>query len=247
MFKIENLSTTLHHKKVLDNISLEVGHGQLAILLGPSGVGKSTLLRAMNNLAPVDQGVISLDGKALDITQINKTHTIGMVFQHFNLFENMTALENISVVLEHVIKADKQTAQAQAQELLIKYGLHDYTSRYPSQLSGGQKQRLALARTLATKPQVVCLDEPTSALDPLLTKAVADTIKELVENNYCVIVATHDLGLVKQLKGTLYLMHEGSVVESAYSSEYYAHSEKFHFITAFMHGEKSSITSGHAS
>lgn len=241
MLKIENLSKTIRGKKILDNISLSVGECELAILLGPSGVGKSTLLRILNNLESFDSGKISLDGKALDISQVHKTHLIGMVFQGFNLFEHLTALENITLALEHVLKQDKKNAISKAQKLLKHYGLLEYAKSYPSQLSGGQKQRLALARTLAIQPKVICLDEPTSALDPLLTNAVADEIKELTSQNFIVIITTHDISLLKKLSGTIYLMKAGTIVESARTQDFSAYPEKFEQINNFVSGRNSNI------
>lgn len=234
MLKIENLSATMHHKKVLNDISFQVKPGEVAILLGQSGVGKSTLLRVLTNVQPYNQGTVSYNGKLINLAQVNATHLIGMVFQQFNLFENLTAKENITLVLEKIMKKNKNDAAHEANALLQSYGLAEYASHYPSQLSGGQKQRLALARTLATKPHIICMDEPTSALDPLFTKTVAHTIKDLARKNYTVIVATHDLGLVQQLDGTLYLMHEGSIAASANAKEYFATPEKYPHIKEFM-------------
>jgi len=234
MLKIENLSKSIKGKKILDQLSLTVGKGQLAILLGPSGVGKSTLLRTLNNLEPIQEGTVHLDGKPVDLSAVNKTHTIGMVFQSFNLFEHLTALENITLALEHVLKTSKATAQEEAYALLKDYGLLECANQYPAQLSGGQKQRLALCRTLATHPHVVCLDEPTSALDPLLTKYVAETIQTLIKKNLIVLVATHDLGLLSQLTGTIYLMEKGRIVEQASTQEFYEKKGKFPKLNQFV-------------
>lgn len=161
MLSIKNISKSYHNKKILDDVSLEVQKGEIAVLLGASGVGKSTLLRILNNLETLDNGSVSLDGKTLDISTVNKTHTVGFVFQNFNLFDHLTVLENITLALEKVLNKSVKESNTIAHELLAHYGLADKAKSYVSGLSGGQKQRLALARTLALKPQVVCLDEPT--------------------------------------------------------------------------------------
>ncbi len=236
MLNIENLTKSINGKKILDHLTLQVDKGHLAILLGPSGVGKSTLLRILNGLETFDQGTVTLDSKTVDLSAVSKTHTIGMVFQHFNLFEHLTAVENVTLALEHVLKKDPQLALQEAQTLLRDYGLLACADQYPSQLSGGQKQRLALCRTLATHPHVVCLDEPTSALDPILTKHVAETIETLVKNDLMVLIATHDLGLVSQLKGTLYLMAEGRIVEKATTDELHENPEQFPQLNQFVGG-----------
>ena len=219
MLKIKNVNKHFDGKKILDNVSLSVGKGEIAILLGASGVGKSTLLRILNNLETIDTGTVELDDKPLDLSQVNKTHTVGFVFQSFNLFDHLTVEENIILALEKTVGKSHQEAHAIAKKLLEHYGLADKATAYPADLSGGQKQRLALARTLALKPKVVCLDEPTSALDPLLTAYVASNIQELAKEGYIVLVATHDTSLLERLACTIYLMHEGKIIEWATSAE----------------------------
>jgi polar amino acid transport system ATP-binding protein len=156
MLKLNALTKTYHGKNILDHVSLNVGKGEVAILLGSSGVGKSTLLRILNNLESLDSGSITLDGKPLDLQQVNKDHTVGIVFQNFNLFEHLTVQENITLALEKTSGKSKKEAQAIARALLKRYGLEDKANNYVTQLSGGQKQRLAIARTLALKPKIVC-------------------------------------------------------------------------------------------
>jgi len=237
MLKIEKLCKTFDHKKILNNIDLTVHKGEIAVLLGQSGVGKSTLLRVLNALETADTGTILLDGKALDLAKIPHEHTVGMVFQHFNLFEHLTVEQNITLALEKVMGKTDQESILIAQDLLQRYGLEGKNDMYVSQLSGGQKQRLAIARTLALKPKIVCLDEPTSALDPLLTTHVANTIQKLADEGYIVLVASHDVALLERLTCSIYLMQNGSIVESAKSDEFKHYKSKFPLISKFVAGE----------
>lgn len=199
MLIIKNLTTYFGTKKILDTITLHIKKGEIAVLLGPSGVGKSTLLRVLNNLEHVDQGIITLEDAPLTLKSQSKQRKIGMVFQQFNLFDNLTVCENITLALTKVLGQSSTQANEAAQKLLSHYGLEQKTSCYPHDLSGGQKQRLALARTIALKPEVICFDEPTSALDPLLTSFVAKNIRELAQQGYIVLVATHDVSLLELL------------------------------------------------
>jgi polar amino acid transport system ATP-binding protein len=236
MLQINNLSKKFGHKIILDNVSLEVPTGHIALLLGASGVGKSTLLRILNNLETADAGQVELNGSRLDLAAVNKTHIIGMVFQQFNLFEHMTVEQNITFALEKALGLSKEKAHERAHQLLKKYGLEDKAHVYASQLSGGQKQRLAIARTLALKPKVVCLDEPTSALDPSLRTSVANAIQELAEENYTVLVASHDTSLIKQLNCTIYLMDQGKIVEAANSQDFWKNPASYPLIKYFVEG-----------
>lgn len=237
MLKIKNLSKSFNNKKVLDNISFDVKNGEIAVFLGQSGVGKSTLLRILNNLESYEDGEIILNNKPLDLKKANEEHLIGMVFQQFNLFEHMTVERNITFVLEKSAKKNCHDAKLIAQDLLKKFGLLDKANLPVTELSGGQKQRLAIARTLSLKPQVVCLDEPTSALDPMLTGFVANNIEELRNQNYTVLVTTHDIALIERLECTIYLMDSGKIVESTLSQEYFAHPEQYPLIEKFVTGK----------
>lgn len=220
MLTITNLTKKFGAKTILNSINLTVKPGEIAILLGQSGVGKSTLLRVLNNLESSDSGTITVNGAILNPKTMNQRHLIGMVFQHFNLFDHLTAEQNITLPLELVLKKSSDQARALAHTLLAHYGLQEFTHAYPNQLSGGQKQRLALARTLALKPTIICLDEPTSALDPLLTTHVAHTIQELAHEGYMVLVATHDTALLEKLQCTIYLMKHGSIIERISSADF---------------------------
>lgn len=242
MLIIDALSKKIGAKVILDKVRLQVPHGHIALLLGSSGAGKSTLLRILNGLEPYDHGTIRLDGQPLDVAAAHKSHKVGMVFQHFNLFDHLTVLQNISLALEKVMGKSKQEAEAIAYRLLQEYGLQERANKYPAQLSGGQKQRLALVRTLAVQPSVVCLDEPTSALDPILTKQVAHTIKQLAQQGFIVLVASHDIGLVRQLPCTIYLMDHGAIEEVASSDEFANNPDKFPRLAAFVMGQSFSAS-----
>ncbi len=237
MLHLKNLNKKFGTKKVLNTINVSVDHGLIAVFLRPSGVGKSTLLRVLNNLDKLDSGFVLLDGKTLDLQKVNKEHTIGMVFQSFNLFNHLTVLQNITLALENVLGKNKKEAEKIAHELLKQYGLSDQTNKFPRQLSGGQKQRLALIRILALKPKVICLDEPTSALDPLLTAQVAKNIQELAKQGYIILIATHDTTLLEKLACQIYLMKDGKIIESANSTEFYKNKKQFPKINDFVNGD----------
>lgn len=232
MLEIKNLSKKFNQKVVLNNVSLSVKPGEIAFLLGASGVGKSTLLRILNKLETADSGTITLNQKPL----YENPHAVGMVFQQFNLFEHMTVERNITFALEKAAKMTCTEAQAIARTLLDKYGLLDKAHLYVSQLSGGQKQRLAIARTLALKPYVICMDEPTSALDPLLTNYVAQAIQELGREGYVVLVASHSIALLRQLNCTIYLMDKGTIVQTASSPEFNHNEGAYPLIKKFVDG-----------
>jgi polar amino acid transport system ATP-binding protein len=236
MLRVEHLNKSFNGKKILDNVSFEIKKGHIGLFLGQSGVGKSTLLRIFNNLETYDSGSIDLDGMKLDLATVNTTHTVGMVFQQFNLFEHLTVKENITLTLIQVMNKSEREANKIALEYLQHYELADKADLYPSQLSGGQKQRLALARTLVTSPQVVCLDEPTSALDPLLTNYVAKNIQDLAHSGLTVLVATHDISLLQKLSCTIFLMHNGKIIERASSSEFRTSPSTFPHIDRFIQG-----------
>ncbi len=236
MLKINKLCKKFNGKIVLDSISLNVKPGTIAVLLGPSGVGKSTLLRILNNLEIPDSGTIMLDGQALDLKIVNRSHIVGMVFQQFNLFENLTVEDNIILPLEKTTNISHEEAVKIARLLLEHYGLADKASSYPASLSGGQKQRLAIARAVALKPKIICFDEPTSALDPLLTNHVAASIQELAHKQFIVLVATHDTTLAQRLQSTIYLMKSGSIIASVDSKDFYTNRANYPEVDQFLAG-----------
>ncbi|MGL5642848.1 MAG: amino acid ABC transporter ATP-binding protein, partial [Paraclostridium sp.] len=197
MIKIKNIKKKFGKNEVLKDINLNINKGEIVAILGPSGSGKSTLLRCLNLLEEPNGGEIIFNeenilSKKCDINVVRQN--IGMVFQNFNLFPNMTVLENIIVAPMKVKKISKQEAIGDALNLLDRVGLLDKQNAYPSQLSGGQKQRIAIARALAMKPDVMLFDEPTSALDPEMVKEVLDVMKELANEGMTMAVVTHEMG-----------------------------------------------------
>jgi len=238
MLQLKNISKSFGPKKIIDTVSVDVKQGHIALFLGESGVGKSTLLRIISNLETLDTGTIILDSKNVDPKILNEQHLVGMVFQQFNLFEHMTVQENITFPLERVLGIARDKAIAIAHALLNSYGLIDKKDIYTNQLSGGQKQRLAIARALALKPRIICLDEPTSALDPLLTNYVAHEIQKLAHENYIVLVASHDTMLIEKLACTIYLMKSGKIIETAESKDFWLNKEKYLQLNAFVKGEQ---------
>jgi polar amino acid transport system ATP-binding protein len=234
MLTINNLSKKYHSQVILDNVSLEVKKGEIALLLGESGVGKSTLLRILNNLETADSGTVHIDGALVDLTSVNKEHSVGMIFQQFNLFGHYTVEQNITMPLEIVLKKSKKEAHELAQKLLIHYGLESKADLLVTQLSGGQKQRLAIARAIAMSPKVLCADEPTSALDPLLTNFVAKNIQQLADQGLTIVVASHDTALISHLRCTIYLMKAGKIVETATSRDFGMNKNHYPLISAFV-------------
>ncbi len=215
------------HKKfgklhVLKGINMNVEKGEVVVIIGPSGSGKSTLLRCINRLEEPTQGKIILDG--IDITDpkinINKIRQrIGIVFQQFNLFSHLTALENITLPLRVVKKIPKDEAEKIALKFLRKVGLEDKADHYPHQLSGGQQQRVAIARALAMNPEVMLFDEVTSALDPELVKEVLDVMKQLARDGMTMIVVTHEMGFAREVGDRVIFMDNGKIVEEGTPEE----------------------------
>lgn len=234
MLTVKNLKKKIGLKTLLNDVSFELPKGQIGIFLGGSGVGKSTLLRVLNHLETYDSGEFALEGEPLNLSKANKEHTMGMVFQHFNLFEHLSVLENITLSLVKLQKKSKTEATQIAKDLLISYGLEAKIHDSVHKLSGGQKQRLAIARTLALNPRVICLDEPTSALDPLLTNQVIHYISEMANQGRTVLIATHDMNLVKKLEGTLFLMNEGQIVERVSISQYHKNPQNYQLVNQFI-------------
>lgn len=212
---------------VLKGITLEVNRGEVMCLIGPSGSGKSTFLRCINHLERVDGGRLSVDGVIVGYREHNgKLHElkpseaakqrsgIGMVFQKFNLFPHMTALENVISGMVRVQKIDKDLAIKEGRALLERVGLGDKAAHYPAHLSGGQQQRVAIARSLAMKPKLMLFDEPTSALDPELVGEVLDVMKELAQSGMTMVVVTHEMGFAREVADSLVFMDNGVVVEA---------------------------------
>ena len=216
MINVENLSKNFGNLKVLKNISTTINKGEIISIIGPSGSGKSTFLRCINKLEEPTEGHIYIDGMDLmdKNTDINKIRErVGMVFQHFNLFPNMTVLENLTLSPVMVKKESKEEAKKYASYLLEKVGLSDKANSYPTQLSGGQKQRIAIARALAMKPEVILFDEPTSALDPEMIKEVLDVIGDLAKEGMTMLIVTHEMGFAKNVGNRILFMDNGEIIE----------------------------------
>ncbi len=237
MLKINKLNKQFGGKKVVDDVSLSIPEGSVTIFLGESGVGKSTLLRILSSLETADAGTITIKGKKLDRRSQLKDHVVGMMFQQFNLFNHKTVKQNITLPLEKVLKKSKQEASALADNLLERFSLQDLAHKQVTSLSGGQKQRLALARTLAMKPYIICMDEPTSALDPLLTAYVAQVIEDLAKQGYIVVIATHDTVLIDKIDCMVHLMKNGKIIESARSTDFKKDQEQYPYIRSFVAGQ----------
>ena len=216
MINVENLSKNFGDLKVLKNISTTINKGEIISIIGPSGSGKSTFLRCTNKLEEPTEGHIYIDGMDLmdKNTDINKIRErVGMVFQHFNLFPNMTVLENLTLSPIMVKKESKEEAEKYASYLLEKVGLSDKASSYPTQLSGGQKQRIAIARALAMKPEVILFDEPTSALDPEMIKEVLDVMRDLAKEGMTMLIVTHEMGFARNVGNRILFMDNGEIIE----------------------------------
>jgi polar amino acid transport system ATP-binding protein len=227
MVLAEGVSKSFGSNEVLKSISLSVRPGEVLCIIGPSGSGKSTFLRCINHLERVDAGRLSVDGQVVGYRQhgdklyelkpkeaSRQRREIGMVFQRFNLFPHMTALENIIEAPIRVKGLPKARAVERANELLVRVGLADKGDHYPSQLSGGQQQRVAIARALAMDPKLMLFDEPTSALDPELVGEVLDVMKGLAASGMTMVVVTHEMGFAREVADELVFMDGGVVVES---------------------------------
>ncbi len=218
----------------LSSVSFAVAQGEVIALLGPSGAGKSTVLRCINHLETISAGRIYVHGDLIgyserdealhelsDVEISRQRQRIGMVFQSFNLFRHLTAVQNVMSGPVHVLGQPKPEAKAKALALLDKVGLLGKAASYPSELSGGQQQRVAIARALAMAPRVLLLDEPTSALDPQLAQEVVATIKALAEEGQTMLIATHDMGIARDVADRVIFMEQGSVVEDAASDRFF--------------------------
>ena len=201
---------------VLRDITLDVPVGQVVIVVGPSGSGKSTLCRTINRLEPVDEGVITVDGRALPAegkALAALRADVGMVFQSFNLFAHLTVLQNVTIGPIKVRKVAKREAEQRARALLERVGVAHQAEKYPAQLSGGQQQRVAIARALAMEPKVMLFDEPTSALDPEMIKEVLDVMVDLAKRGMTMVVVTHEMGFARTAGDRVLFMDAGTIVE----------------------------------
>jgi len=216
LFQVKNLGKSFGNNKVLDDISTEITQGEVVVIIGPSGSGKSTFLRCLNLLEEPTEGQILFEG--IDITDKSTNinihrQKIGMVFQHFNLFPNMTILRNMTLAPMKLLKMSKEEAEQKAMELLKRVGLEEKANAYPQQLSGGQKQRIAIVRALCMNPEVMLFDEPTSALDPEMVGEVLAVIRDLAKGGMTMAIVTHEMGFAKEVASRVMFVDEGKIVE----------------------------------
>ena len=224
LLKIEDLKKYYNDGtvKALDGINNEIRKGEVVVIIGPSGSGKSTFLRSLNLLEIPTSGKIFLDGEEITNPKVNVNKVrrkMGMVFQHFNLFPNMTALQNMMFAPMKINKKSKEEAEKKAMELLARVGLADRANAYPSQLSGGQKQRIAIVRALCMEPELMLFDEPTSALDPEMVGETLDVMKELAAEGMTMAVVTHEMGFAREVGSRVIFMDEGKIIEEGTPEE----------------------------
>ncbi|MCR6636323.1 MAG: amino acid ABC transporter ATP-binding protein [Devosia sp.] len=226
--EIHGVNKSFGSLKVLDSVNLTVASGEVVAIIGPSGAGKSTLLRTINHLERVDTGIVAIDSELIGYERrgdalhelkepaIRRRRAgVGMVFQNFNLFPHLTALENVIEAPVSVAGLPREEAIAQARDLLARVGLADKADAYPRHLSGGQQQRVAIARALALRPKVLLFDEPTSALDPELVGEVLDVIKELAKSGTTLVIVTHEIGFAREVADRIVFMESGKILEVA--------------------------------
>ena len=227
MIELVNVKKVFGDKVILDNISTTIKDGSVTTIIGPSGTGKSTLIRLINRLEELDGGDILIDGKSIydkSFKLVELRKKIGMVFQQFNLFNNYSVLGNIIMPLIHVLKMKKKDAIEIAKKELERVGLIDFINHDVKNLSGGQKQRVAIARTLAMKPDVILFDEPTSALDPEMIGEVLDIIKSLTNDDITMIVVTHEMNFAKEISDKVIFLDEGKILKEGSSDDIFVNS-----------------------
>lgn len=226
MIQIKQVNKSFGSVQVLKNIDLEVPESHVFALIGPSGAGKSTLIRSINALESIQTGEIIVDGISVHEkkTNINQLRSdIGFVFQSFNLYPHLTAVENVSIAPVQVKKVPKDQAEEKAKKLLTSLGLGEKFGSYPSQLSGGQQQRVAIARALAMDPKVMLFDEPASALDPEMIKEVLDAMRSLASTGMTMVVVTHEMGFAREICNQIVFMADGAIVEVAPPEQFFTH------------------------
>ena len=225
IIEVKDLKKSFGTLEVLKGINTEVQCGEVVVVIGPSGSGKSTFLRCLNLLETPTAGSIYVDGAEITDPKCDinlHRQKMGMVFQHFNLFNNMTILRNMTLAPMTLLKKSKEDAEAQALALLRRVGLEDKANAYPSQLSGGQKQRIAIVRALCMDPEVMLFDEPTSALDPEMVGEVLDVMKELAQDGMTMVVVTHEMGFAREVGSRVLFMDEGVIMEENEPHEFFA-------------------------
>jgi len=241
MIKFVNVNKWFGHTHVLKNINLEISKGEVIVICGPSGGGKSTLIRTINKIEPIQQGEIVVDGISLansktDVTAIRAE--IGMVFQHFNLYPHKTALENIMLAPMRVRGLNKKQAKERALRLMERVGLADKSDMYPIQLSGGEQQRVAIARSLAMEPKIMLFDEPTSALDPELISEVLDVMTSLAQEGITMVIITHEMGFAQRVADRVVFIDKGEILEVEKPSDIFVnpkHERTMEFMSKILH------------
>ena len=226
MIDVKHLSKNFEGLEVLHDVSLHVNKGECVVFIGPSGSGKSTFLRCLNLLEIPSSGEITFDGVSMTDpkTDINKMRQkMGMVFQHFNLFPNMTILKNLTLAPIRTKQATKEQAEKKAMDLLKRVGLQDKANSYPAQLSGGQKQRVAIVRALCMEPDVMLFDEPTSALDPEMVGEVLDVMKQLAAEGMTMVVVTHEMGFAREVSNRVLFLDGGTIQEEGTPNQIFSH------------------------
>jgi polar amino acid transport system ATP-binding protein len=226
VIKVEHIVKRFDKLTAVDDVSLEVKKGEIVCLIGPSGSGKSTVLRCINGLETPEEGKIYIEGQLYDKNDQNTYRELrskmGVVFQHFNLFPNMTVLKNLTIAQTEVKKRNQKEAEQIALEYLNRVGLLDKKDEYPNKLSGGQKQRVAIARSLCMNPEIMLFDEPTSALDPEVVVEVLDVMKELANEGMTMIVVTHEMGFARTVGDRVIFLENGKIVEENSSEEFFS-------------------------
>jgi ABC-type polar amino acid transport system ATPase subunit len=224
MISFKNVNKWYGELHVLNDIDLEVAQGEVVVVCGPSGSGKSTLIRCINRLEPIQKGELVVDNMAVHDKKINLTKIradIGFVFQSFNLYPHMTALENATIAPLKVKKMKKAEAEKIGREMLTRVGLEDRIEHYPAQLSGGQQQRVAIARGLCMNPKIMLFDEPTSALDPEMINEVLDVMRDLAKEGMTMMVVTHEMGFAREVASRVVFMDEGKIIEVAPPNDFF--------------------------
>jgi len=224
MISFKNVNKWYGELHVLNNIDLEVAQGEVVVVCGPSGSGKSTLIRCINRLEPIQKGELVVDNMAVHDKKINMTKIradIGFVFQSFNLYPHMTALENATIAPLKVKKMKKAEAEKIGREMLTRVGLEDRIDHYPTQLSGGQQQRVAIARGLCMNPKIMLFDEPTSALDPEMINEVLDVMRDLAKEGMTMMVVTHEMGFAREVASRVVFMDQGAIIEVAPPNDFF--------------------------
>lgn len=224
MISFKNVNKWFGELHVLNDINIEVAQGEVVVVCGPSGSGKSTLIRCINRLEPIQKGELVVDKMAVHDKKVNMTKVradIGFVFQSFNLYPHMTALQNTSIAPIKVKKMKKEEAEELGRKMLTRVGLEDRIDHYPAQLSGGQQQRVAIARGLCMNPKIMLFDEPTSALDPEMINEVLDVMRNLAKEGMTMMVVTHEMGFAREVANRVVFMDEGKIIEVAPPNDFF--------------------------